>query len=157
MPVAKAFNLTVVGFDGSILAEGIPTSKVILSNAFGYYTDPSPISPTDASDPDSSWTVMAGTARGMWASRTAVSPDGTIVDLEPGKDLVMSPFMSTGNTDTRRYWDLTKFIYRFRYNPMEGNFGSHTINEHSDVDNVVEFTRWYQAIILTMDEATNVP
>jgi hypothetical protein len=25
-----------------------------------------------------------------------------------------------------------------------------------DADNLVEFARWYQAIILTMDQATNV-
>lgn len=39
---------------------------------------------------------MAGTARGMWASRKEVSEDGKIVELEAGDDLIMAPFMSTG-------------------------------------------------------------
>ncbi|ORX35361.1 putative carboxypeptidase s precursor [Kockovaella imperatae] len=156
LPIVKSYNLTLVGFDGKAVHHGNPHSRVLLDNAYGYYTDPAPISPTDASDADSAWTVMAGTARGMWASRPQVSKDGSIVDLEPGKDLIISPFMSTGNTDTRRYWDLTKNIYRFRYFQMSEQHGAHTINEHVTADDVVEFVRWYQAIILSMDQATNV-
>ena len=96
MPIIKSYNLTLVGFDGKIVKHGNPSAKVMLSNAYGYYTDPAPISPTDASDPDSAWTIMASTARGMWASRPAVSADGGMVHLGKGEDLVMAPFMSTG-------------------------------------------------------------
>lgn len=96
MAIIKSYNLTLVDFTGKVHHRGNPTTKVTLENAYGYYTDPAPISPTDATDPDSAWTVMAGTARGMWASRAEVSEDGAIVELEEGKDLVMAPFMSTG-------------------------------------------------------------
>lgn len=96
LPVVKSYNLTLVGFDGKTVFHGAPFSKVILNSAYGYYTDPSPRSPTDASDPKSAYTILASTARGMWASRKAVSADGEIVELESGKDLVMAPFMSTG-------------------------------------------------------------
>ncbi|ORY35808.1 putative carboxypeptidase s precursor [Naematelia encephala] len=157
LPVASKLNLTLIDFKGKVVHDGNPTSRVILSEAFGYYTDPAPISPTDSTDEDSAYTVMASTARGMWASRRDVSPDGSIVQLDEEDELIMAPFMSTGNTDTRRYWDLTNNIYRFRYQPMEGSFGAHTINERVTADDLVEFTRWYQAIILTMDQATNVP
>ena len=51
---------------------------------------------------------------------------------------------------------MTDSIYRWRYQPMEGISGAHTINEHANADNMVEFTRWYQAIILTMDQAEDV-
>ncbi len=60
-----------------------------------------------------------------------VSADGTMVELEAGDDLVMSPFAMTGNTDTRRYWDLAKNIYRFRYIDMAAGAGSHTVNEYT--------------------------
>ena len=96
MPIAKEFNLTMVGFDGKTVHHGNPSIRVSLENAYGYYTDPAPISPTDATDPDSSWTIMASTARGMWASRKEVSKDGEMVKLEDGKELIMAPFMSTG-------------------------------------------------------------
>ena len=96
MPIAKEFNLTMIGFDGKTVHHGNPQVRVTLENAYGYYTDPAPISPTDATDPDSAWTVMASTARGMWASRKEVSDDGEMVELEEGKELIMAPFMSTG-------------------------------------------------------------
>lgn len=96
LPVIKTYNLTLIDFEGKTVYTGSPTSKVILDQAFGEYTDPAPLSPTDATDPDSAWTVMAGTARGMWASRSKVSQDGRMVELGPGEDLVMAPFMSTG-------------------------------------------------------------
>ena len=145
MPIVKSYNITLIGFNEKVIHHGNPNIRVTLENAYGYYTDPAPISPTDATDPDSAWTVMAGTARGMWASRKEVSNDGKMVELKAGEDLIMSPFMSTGvsqetswvfycsrtqNTDTRRYWDLTKFIYRFRYFQMKEGHGGHTINEH---------------------------
>lgn len=93
-PVCEDYNLTLIGFDGETVFDGSPTSKVILDEAFGYYTDPSPHSPVSIEDP--AWRVMAGTARGMWASRKEVSEDGKIVELEAGDDLIMAPFMSTG-------------------------------------------------------------
>ena len=92
-PVAKEYNLTIIGFDGETVLEG-GSSRVVLSAAFGYYTDPSKVSPTSLDSP--AWRVMAGTARGMWASRPEVSEDGSIVELAGGEDLIMSPFMSTG-------------------------------------------------------------
>jgi Gly-Xaa carboxypeptidase len=125
MPVVKKYNLTLVGFGETVHTGG--ASKVVLSNAYGYYTDPAPISPFTIDDP--AWKVMAGTARGMWASRPEVSDNGAIVELPQGEDLVLAPFFTTGNTDTRRYWDLTRSIYRFRYFDMSAGSGAHTINE----------------------------
>ena len=99
LSVAKDYNLSLIDFSGKTVHHGNPTTKVTLENAYGYYTDPAPISPTDASDPNSAWTVMASTARGMWASRPSVSQDGTMVELKQGEDLIMAPFMSTGVSD----------------------------------------------------------
>ena len=96
LPVAKAYNLTLIDFSGEPRHHGNPNAKVILTNAYGYYTDPAPISPTDQRDSNSAYTVLASTARGMWASRREVSADGEMVSLAPGDDLVMAPFMSTG-------------------------------------------------------------
>ncbi|OCF41336.1 Gly-Xaa carboxypeptidase [Kwoniella heveanensis CBS 569] len=154
LPVAKTYNLTLVDFDGKTIFNGSPSSKVNLDVAYGYYTDPAPHSPTDLSDP--AWNVLAGTTRGVWASRKEVSEDGTIVELGAGKDLVLAPYMSTGNTDTRRYLDLTPNIYRYRYFPMKGAAGAHTINEYANADDLIEFTRFYQAIILNMDQTKDV-
>ena len=96
MPLVKAYNLTLIDFEGKSVHRGNPDAKVTLENSYGPYTDPAPISPTDATDPDSAWTVMQSTARGIWASRRAVSGNGEMVELGSGEDLVMTPFMSTG-------------------------------------------------------------
>ncbi|WWD03733.1 hypothetical protein V865_001789 [Kwoniella europaea PYCC6329] len=154
LPIAETYNLTLNGFDGTTVFSGSPNSKVDLDLAFGYFTDPAPHSPVTLDDP--AWNVLAGTSRGVWASRKEVSKDGKIVELDKGKDLVMAPFMSTGNTDTRRYLDLTPNIYRYRYTPMSGGAGAHTINEYSNADDLIEFTRFYQAIILNMDQSEEV-
>lgn len=122
---------------------------ITLSSAFEVGHGPAPISPTDLGS--AAWRVLAGTSRGVWASRPAVSKDGSLVHLDEKDELVMSPFMSTGNTDTRRYWDLTRNIYRWRYFPASEGEGGHTINERVSADAMVEFTRFYQALILNVD------
>ncbi|ODO07743.1 hypothetical protein I350_03319 [Cryptococcus amylolentus CBS 6273] len=153
-PVCQQYNITLIGFDGETVFSGTPSTKVALDVAFGYFTDPSPHSPVSVEDP--AWRVLAGTTRGVWASRSEVSEDGTIVELGHGEDIVMAPFMTTGNTDTRRYWNLTPNIYRYRYTPMAGAAGAHTINEYSNAYDLIEFARFYQAIILNMDAAEDV-
>ena len=96
LPLVKSYNLTLIDFSGKSVHHGNPDAKVYLKTSEGAITDPAPISPTDATDPDSAWTVMESTARGMWASRPAVSGNGEMVELGSGEDLVMAPFMSTG-------------------------------------------------------------
>ncbi|WVQ75768.1 hypothetical protein IAR50_005399 [Cryptococcus sp. DSM 104548] len=153
-PVCEAYNITLIGFSGETVFSGNPTTRVELDVAFGYYTDPSPHSPVSVEDP--AWRVLAGTTRGVWASRAEVSEDGSIVELGPGEDIIMAPLMSTGNTDTRRYWSLTPNIYRYRYTPMSNAAGAHTINEYSNAHDLIEFARFYQAIVLNMDGAGDV-
>ncbi|ORY32180.1 putative carboxypeptidase s precursor [Naematelia encephala] len=151
-PLAKTYNLTLTGPDGKDAVTG-GKGRISLSDG-GRYGDPAPISPFDVSDPV--WDVLAGTSRGVWASRREISPDGKLLDLEAGKDLVMAPFMSTGNTDTRYYWAFTDNIYRYRYQPMAGTFGAHTVNEHTNADDVVEMARFYLSLVVNFDEAEGV-
>ncbi|WWC91785.1 uncharacterized protein L201_006732 [Kwoniella dendrophila CBS 6074] len=154
LPIAKQYNLTLNGFNGKSIFKGSETSKIDLDLAYGYYTNPAPHSPTTLDDP--AWNILAGTSRGVWASRKQVSQDGKIVELEKGKDLVVAPYMSTGNTDTRRYLEFTRNIYRYKYDPSSGSAGAHTINEYFKADDLIELTRFYQAIILNMDQSKEV-
>jgi Gly-Xaa carboxypeptidase len=121
LPVVRRYNLTLVGFDDEILHHGIPTSKVLLSSGGGQgkYLDPAPISPTDATDPASSWTLLSSTARGVWASRPEVSVDGTLADLDAGKDLVVAPYMSTGVSRLAR--GVTRLMPEHRYGAILGS------------------------------------
>lgn len=114
LPTAKEFDLALVGFGRSFKPKHTAVGTVTLDTpAWGEDLEPAPISPTNVESP--AWRMLAGTARAIWASRADVSPDGTVANLSSTDDLIMAPYMMTGNTDTRRYWDLTGNIYRFRY------------------------------------------
>ncbi|ORY30169.1 putative carboxypeptidase s precursor [Naematelia encephala] len=150
LPTVKEYKLSLDGFGRSFTPTEKAAGHVSLTGAFGDNTlNPAPISPTDMGS--AAWRLLAGTSRGMWASRPEVSTNGEIVELAVGDDLVMAPFMATGNTDTNRYWDFTRNIYRWRYVSDDGNQGAHTINERVSADAMVEFVRFYQAFILNAD------
>lgn len=132
-PIAKKYNLTLHAFDGekeaynSISLSAIDTLRV------------APVTPSDASIV-SPYAVLAGTTRAVF-----------------GEDIIVTPLMMTGNTDTQRYWNLTQHI--FRYAP--GNVGTrdptlgkiHTVDESVEVKNHFELVKWYTMFIRNMDEA----
>lgn len=112
-PVAAELGLVIEGYGRRDEPKGDAMGTVHLGDCgFSEDLEPAPISPSSADDP--AWRMLAGTSRGVWASRPGVG-DGEIAELAAEEELVMSPFMMTGNTDTRRYWDLTDNIYRWRY------------------------------------------
>ncbi|ORX40185.1 putative carboxypeptidase s precursor [Kockovaella imperatae] len=153
-PIAEQLDLTLSAWGQEYHPKGETRGTVYLSDAYEVPHGPAPITPTSMDN--AAWRVFAGTSRGMWASRAEVSEDGSMVHLEEDDQLVVAPFMGTGNTDTRRYWDLTRNIYRFRYFPDDDSQGAHTINEKVDADAIVEFTRYYQALILNVDASTEL-
>ncbi|GFZ45301.1 hypothetical protein JCM24511_03027 [Saitozyma sp. JCM 24511] len=154
LPVAKDLGLGISGLGQSYTPKGTLRGHIILGDAFEPAHEPAPISPTDLGT--AAWRVLAGTSRGVWASRPEVSKDGKMVDLPEKEELIMAPYMGTGNTDTRRYWDLTRNIYRWRYFPDAANQGAHTINERVSADAMVEFARFYQALILNVDASRDM-
>ena len=73
-----------------------------------------------------------------------------------GKDLVVSPGLMTGNTDTRYYWNLSDNI--FRYGPgwdrdQVGLGNIHTVDEKVGVTAHVDTAKWMAAWIRNVDEA----
>ncbi len=132
-PVAAELDLVIEGYGRRHEPEGNPKGTVHLGDCgFSEDLEPAPISPSDVSSP--AWRMLAGTSRGVWASRRGVG-DGQIATLAEHEELVMAPFMMTGNTDTRRYWDLTDNIYRWRY---------FTDSESQGVSRVTESRVWRQ-------------
>ncbi|KAL1408310.1 hypothetical protein Q8F55_005116 [Vanrija albida] len=148
-PVAAELGLAVQGFNRSYTPDNARGTVYLSSSRFGADLEPAPI--TDFTVANPAWRVFAGTARGLWASRKEVSSNGTLVDLAPEDELIMAPFMTTGNTDTARYWALAKDIFRWRYVANTAHQGGHTINERIEADALVEFTRFFQALILNVD------
>jgi Gly-Xaa carboxypeptidase len=94
LPAAKSLNLAITGFGESHIPSKTPRGHIFLSEAYEHGHGPAPISPTDLGT--EAWKVLAGTARGMWASRPEVSEDGSIMQLDEEDELVMTPYMGTG-------------------------------------------------------------
>ena len=84
----------MIGFGKSYNPSGNAKGHIYLSEAFEHGHGPAPISPTRLET--EAWKVLAGTSRGVWASRPGVSEDGRIVKLDEKDELVMAPYMGTG-------------------------------------------------------------
>ncbi|KAL1943105.1 hypothetical protein VTO73DRAFT_4776 [Trametes versicolor] len=139
-PLAMRFNLTMGAFGHPVLAEGTDTGHLEVSVAFGNKLEPSPVTPTGPEDP---YQILAGTIR------------GAIGDSERngGRAVVVVPQIEKGNTDTSRYWNLTRSIVRYSH-VREGDRynGFHTVNEAIRAEGWLESVRFYTKFILNCDE-----
>ena len=133
-PLAKKYNLTLHAFDGTkeeAQSISLWPSETTLRTA--------PITPTDATK-NSPYRILAATTRALY-----------------GEDIIVSPGSTTGNTDTRYYWNLTKHIFRFGpgYDPtVKPGLGNiHTVDEHISIINHIGMVKWFTLFVRNMDEA----
>lgn len=131
--VADKHNLTVHAFN-----DEPETPRSITLNLMANTLEPAPVTPTSV-DGVTPYSVLSGTSRALY-----------------GENLLVSPGIMTGNTDTRYYWDLTKHI--FRYGPgwdpeQEGLDGVHTVDEKLSIFAHIKGVQWYSLFIRNMDEA----
>ncbi|KAH8886095.1 carboxypeptidase [Thozetella sp. PMI_491] len=129
--VAKKYNLTLHAFDGIEEA-----SSIMLVDS--RKLEVAPVTPTDGSVL-SPFSVLAGTVRALY-----------------GTEVIVAPGISTGNTDTKYYWDLTKHIFRFGpgHDPEDSGAlsGVHTVDENVNVANHLNVVRWFTMFLRNMDE-----
>ncbi|THW38113.1 putative vacuolar carboxypeptidase Cps1 [Aureobasidium pullulans] len=135
-PLANNYSIAVQGPGYSQIDRGFGVLNISSSNIL----QPSPLSPTG---PDVGvWNIFAGTIRqvfentGEKLSAKKVIPVGTI---------------STGNTDTAHYWQLTKNIYRFSPRWEGTSEGVHTVDERIDMQAHLSGLRFYYELIRNMD------
>jgi Gly-Xaa carboxypeptidase len=136
--VAHTHNLTLHAFNGT------ETPASITLSHGPTMLEPAPVTPTSlnlqANGTVTPYQVLAGTTRALY-----------------GKDLLVSPGIMTGNTDTRYYWDLSENI--FRYGPgwdreQVGLGNIHTVDERVGVQAHLDTVVWMWAWIRNMDEAS---
>jgi Gly-Xaa carboxypeptidase len=131
--VAKKHNLALHAFDG----KEEPSSIILESSTYELVV--APVTPANASV-TSPFSVLAGTTRGLY-----------------GEEVVVTPGIMTGNTDTRYYWDLTRHIFRFApgFDAEDGpGLGDiHTVNERVSVLNHLNAVKWFMLFVRNMDEA----
>jgi Gly-Xaa carboxypeptidase len=127
--VAKRHGLEVVGFDAK--DEGKAKSITLQANNV---LEPAPLTPTGKHTP---YAVLAGTTNALY------------------DDVVVSPGLMTGNTDTRYYWALTDHIFRFspaRGEPGENGMATiHTVNERQSLRGHLDTVAWFWTFVRNMD------
>ncbi|KAG6810887.1 hypothetical protein H0H92_009917 [Tricholoma furcatifolium] len=148
--LAEKFNLTYNAFGETLSPEGAPAAGTLtLSDAYGTALEPAPVTPSSLESHP--WKLLSGTIKAIFDSRN---------DVMGGKEVIVSPGMPSGNTDTRYYWDLSKHIFRYSHwdagTQVNSLDGVHTVNEHIKVKNFVEIIRFFTTLILNTDEAKDI-
>ncbi|KAI0369802.1 carboxypeptidase S [Pilatotrama ljubarskyi] len=144
-PVAERFGLDLDAFgEKTVVTTGTGQSsgKLRISDAFGTALEPAPITPMGDSGP---FQLLSGTIIGVLGASNRTGYD---------KKTYIAPGMSTGNTDTKHYWKLTKHIFRYGHiNSADSYNGAHTVNEALRAEGFIEAIRFFTWVILNVDES----
>ncbi|KAK7059850.1 carboxypeptidase S [Favolaschia claudopus] len=149
---ASKFNLSVKAF-GEVLSS-LENAAGTLEFTAHNELEPAPITPSD----EAPYALLAGTIRTVFKVARADKGKGTEGDVKE-KEIIVSPGMMTGNTDTRFNWELSKHIFRYGHMYWEGSglpAGIHTVNEHLSADAFVEMITFFTTLILNVDESREI-
>ncbi|KAH9841649.1 uncharacterized protein C8Q71DRAFT_738043 [Rhodofomes roseus] len=137
--LANGFNLSVDAFGVQYgdLNKETTFGHLQMSDAYGTQLEPAPVTPTFGSGP---YELLAGTVIGALSSSNRTGMP---------KKVFLAPSLSTGNTDTRHYWKLTKHIFRYGHVGREDHYnGAHTVNEACRAEGFLEVIRFHTRLIL---------
>ncbi|CAK5282358.1 unnamed protein product [Mycena citricolor] len=148
--LAEKFNLTYTAFGTLISVPGAPAyGALTVTDAHGTALEPAPV--TRFAGPGSeAYELLSGTIKAVFNAHR---------NLDDPSAITVAPAHSTGNTDTRHYWNLSRNIFRYNHRNSMGRdrlTGAHTVNEGSALlaDGLFEMIRFYATLILNADEST---
>ena len=138
--IAHKYGLSVKGF-GAYQQGFDPIPKGGFTLSVTDALEPAPV--TDVTE-NPTWALLAGTIRHVFED------DGSVLS-SANREIVVSPSLTTANTDTRHYWDLTPNIYRF--NPVRMNYfvNIHAVDERVLVDAHLETVAFYYDFVQNAD------
>ncbi|PIL25219.1 hypothetical protein GSI_13108 [Ganoderma sinense ZZ0214-1] len=144
-PVVARFGLELDAFskpEFAVKQDGEAAGVLRIADAFGTALEPAPVTPTGDSGP---FQFLSGTIIGVLGASNRTGYD---------KKVFIAPGMSTGNTDTKHYWKLTKHIFRYGHTNHADTFnGAHTVNEALRGEGFIETIRFFTWVILNADES----
>ncbi|EJD55092.1 carboxypeptidase S [Auricularia subglabra TFB-10046 SS5] len=145
-PVTRQFNVSLVAFGKKIGCQHAARAGTLtLSEAWNSALAPAPRTPTD--DNAAPYKLLSGTIRAAFRASTSYQ----------GEDIIVAPGMSTGNTDTKRYWKLSKHIFRYNHRGAgDGYNGAHTVNEALRAKSFPDIVRFFAYLILNADESDSI-
>ena len=146
-PIAEKFGLQLSAFN--LGSEGNATSNgYIKLEDYGTPLEPAPRSPTSGGI----WDMFSGSIRHVHRQPRIADLAGTTTEL--GEPYIVSPFASTGNTDTKVMHGLSKHIYRYMGNPVSTEVGlgnAHTVNEKTSIDAHLKIVEWIFTLVQNAD------
>ncbi|KAF7370752.1 Gly-X carboxypeptidase [Mycena sanguinolenta] len=148
--LAAQFNLSYTAFGDALSKDGSGT--LTLKDAYGTSLEPAPVSPIAGKESEA-YQLLSGTIKATYAAHRGLA-------LESKDGIAVGPGMSTGNTDTRYYWDLSRSIFRYNHKNTIGSrdrlSGVHTVNEAMSADALLEMVRFFTTLILNADESRHI-
>lgn len=143
--VAEEFDLTITLKKES--GQMIPIKEQGSNGDFVFQIvssfEPAPISPTGN---DTFWEVLAGTTVSVY-SHSLFSNDGM-------SNVYVAPYLSTGGTDTRFYWNLTNKIYRYTGALADIELNEHTVDEKITGKSLISNIAYMYEFIPNIDKYT---
>ncbi|KAF7356747.1 Gly-X carboxypeptidase [Mycena venus] len=152
-PLAAQFNLSYTAFGKAMsLSDGPALGTLTLKDAYGTFLEPAPVSPIKGKGSEA-YQLLSGTIKATYAAHRGL-------DLDAKDGIAVAPGMSTGNTDTRYYWKLSRSIFRYNHKNTIGSkdrlSGVHTVNEAMSADALLEMIRFFTTLILNADESSAI-
>lgn len=135
-------------FDLGIVCEGKELLKPTPNGYFNYsFVEPlelAPISPINGN----SWNVFGGSLKYLYED---------LIFPEQDENFVIAPFIGTGNTDTKSYWDLTRNIYRYEPGLPTKNSNIHSVDEKLNFEGHLHIIAFYYYYLQVFDQIDDEP
>lgn len=143
LKAAEKYDLGVI-YGDKVLREKTPKGYFTIS--LDNTLDPAPSTPIN----DDHWKLFGGSLRHLYEE---LSKD-YLPESWKDKPVVVAPGIATGNTDTKRYWDLTKYIYRYRpgfSTSVEAH--AHGVDENIPFESHLQIIAFYYQYLQLVDKA----
>ncbi|CAE6433271.1 unnamed protein product [Rhizoctonia solani] len=140
----KTYNLSVEAFGNDVSEGKAPFyGTIVASTTSTTAIDVAPLSPTDSKAKP--WNVLSSSIRGAYR-------DSKYPKVSEG-DIIVSPALMSGNTDTKFYWKLTKHIFRYNHHFASDLYnGAHTANEAYKASGFVDMMKFFTTLIINADQ-----
>lgn len=142
--VLKDVKLVAAKYDLGLISEGKEILKPTEKGYFNYNLkgslEPAPVTPMYSEV----WNTFGGLLRYFYEN---------LIYPEDDSLFVFAPFLSTGNTDTKNYWDLTPHIFRYiPALPFDRVNHVHSVNELMSVESHSAILAFYYSYIQVVDK-----
>lgn len=132
---AEKYDLGIV-FRGKTVKE--KTENGYINYKLNEPLEPAPVTPVG----DEIWNLFGGSLRYLYED---------LVFPELNDTFVFSPFIDTGNTDTKSYWDLTRNIFRYNPGVSTPNGNIHSVDERASADGHMQLVAFYYYYLQVVD------